>query len=573
MEFITVALLGALLTTPQTLVPASLALRRGQKGIAFLLTIIGLGIGLASPFLTVVVSLFVAMAVMVIATAAIYFLLPPQAKPTTEPSISLSVSDILALLASSLMLFCFFFMNWYTRLPIDIDTVPQSLMARLYGGSLKQLNINYVLEARMALQDFNPLMLLFVIPAIFAFVITVAGIFSAKIRPTVAVWTLRSALVAFAYYVIYTINSHFFLPVVKMADVGFWVGFFATILLIFQAVLPRPAVIVQKQAAKRSQVEVVGDDGVITLHTEQITQSISNFGRAARRLRRDRLTLVAMFALGILMVITFISPWINQQVLGKDSTATYGRNLWMIDGRPMPVPPGGCSFGQCYVLGSDQIGRDYLARIMEGGRISLAIAFISAVLTATVGTVLGMAAGYFGGVFDDFMNWVITTLNALPALYLLIAISAILKPDPSSLVIVFVVTGWTGSMRLIRGQTIGTRNLDYVMAARALGASPWRIMFQHILPNMVSILSVSLALGIGGIILAEAALSFLNLGISAATPTWGNMLSKVQENLQGFFRYAPHIVIVPGLLISMTVLCLFIVGDGVRDAFDPTINE
>ncbi|HRF93982.1 MAG TPA: hypothetical protein PLZ51_02245, partial [Aggregatilineales bacterium] len=130
--------------------------------------------------------------------------------------------------------------------------------------------------------------------------------------------------------------------------------------------------------------------------------------------------------LGILMVITFISPWINHQVLGKDSTETHGRNLWMIDGRPMPVPPGGCSFGECYVLGSDQIGRDYLARIMEGGRISLAIAFISALLTATVGTVLGMAAGYFGGVFDDFMNWLITTLNALPALYLLIAIAAIL---------------------------------------------------------------------------------------------------------------------------------------------------
>ncbi|HRF93983.1 MAG TPA: hypothetical protein PLZ51_02250, partial [Aggregatilineales bacterium] len=251
MEFITVALLGALLATAQTLVPASLAIRRGQKGIALVLTIIGLGIGFASPFITPVVSLFVAMAVMVVATLAIFFGLPKQEKSTTEPSISLSVSDILALLASSLMLFCFFLMNWYTRLPVDVDTIPQSLMARLYGGSLKQLNVNYVLEARLALQDFNPLMLLFVVPAIFALGITIAGIFSAKIRPTVATWTLRSALVAFAYYAIYAITSDFFLPVVKTADVGFWVGFFAVILLIFQAVLPRPAVIVQKQAVKR----------------------------------------------------------------------------------------------------------------------------------------------------------------------------------------------------------------------------------------------------------------------------------------------------------------------------------
>jgi len=341
------------------------------------------------------------------------------------------------------------------------------------------------------------------------------------------------------------------------------------ILLAFQAVLPRPAVIVQKEVSQRRQMEVVDEQGVITLQTEGVTKSISNVGRALRRLRRDRLTLVAMGVLSFLLIITFISPWLNEYVLGKNPITT--------NGVARLTSPGGCfdtrGNVECYVLGSDQIGRDYLARVLEGGRISLMIAFASAVLTATVGSILGMAAGYFGGVFDDFMNWIITTLNSLPQLYLLIAISAILKPDPTSLVIVFVVTGWTGSMRLIRGQTIATRNLDYVMAARALGASAWRIMFQHIFPNMVSLLSITLAIGIGGVILAEAALSFLNLGISAATPTWGNMLSKVGENLQGFFRDAPHIVITPGLLITTTVLCLFIMGDGIRDAFDPTINE
>ncbi len=569
MEFITLALAGALLTTTQTLIPASFALRKNQPAIALVFVVIGLGIGVVTPLITLPVSVFGAMAVMVVGSLAIVYGLPTPAPSIKEPAIRLSAPDALALLATSLMLFCFVFLPWYTRLPIDMDAVPQSLLARLYGGSIRQLDVNYVLESRTALSDFRPEMLLYLVPTIFALGTTLMGIFSAKIRPNVAKWTLWSAMVVAGYYLLYALGSNFYLPMVKTAGEGFWIGLFCVVLLTLQAMLPRPVVIVQKELIKRKQVEMVGEDGVISLQTEHITKSISNFGRALRRLRRDRLTLLALGLLATLMVITFVSPWINELALGKNPIKT--------NGVARLISPGGCydtrGVVECYVMGSDQIGRDYLARIMEGGRISLAIAFISAILTATVGTVLGMAAGYFGGVFDDFMNWVITTLNALPQLYLLIAIAAILRPDPTSLVIVFVLTGWTGSMRLIRGQTIGTRNLDYVLAARALGASPWRIMFQHILPNLISLLSVSLALGIGGVILAEAALSFLNLGISSATPTWGNMLSKVQENLQGFFRDAPHIVIVPGVLITVTVLCLFIVGDGVRDAFDPTINE
>ncbi len=569
MEFITVALFGALLTTAIALVPASIAVERNQKLFAMLIILVGLGAGLASPFLNPTVSAFITIAGAVVLSLGLYFALPKSQPPTVEPRIRFSVADILALLASGLMIFCFFFIPWYIRFPVDMDSIPQSLMARLYGGSIRQLNASYVLESRFALDDFRPFMLLYLVGGFGGLGVTLAGIFSSKIRPNVAKWTLILALVAFAYYFLYTLNSHFFLPVVKTADAGFWVGFFGVILLAFQAVLPRPAVIVQKEVSQRRQMEVVDEQGVITLQTEGVTKSISNVGRALRRLRRDRLTLVAMGVLSFLLIITFISPWLNEYVLGKNPITT--------NGVARLTSPGGCfdtrGNVECYVLGSDQIGRDYLARVLEGGRISLMIAFASAVLTATVGSILGMAAGYFGGVFDDFMNWIITTLNSLPQLYLLIAISAILKPDPTSLVIVFVVTGWTGSMRLIRGQTIATRNLDYVMAARALGASAWRIMFQHIFPNMVSLLSITLAIGIGGVILAEAALSFLNLGISAATPTWGNMLSKVGENLQGFFRDAPHIVITPGLLITTTVLCLFIMGDGIRDAFDPTINE
>lgn len=575
MDWITIALFGMLLTTASALVPASFAIERRQIPLAVGVVVVGLAIGLASPLINPFVSVLLGLGLMIVASLGIYVIMPKPTPQTNEPRLRVSAPDILAILAGALILFCFFFIPWYGRVVIDMDAIPQSLMARLYGASIRQLDVNYILNERYALQDFSLLMLILLIPTILALGVTVYGIFSPKIRPNVAKWTVWLAVAAFAYYLIYTLNSDFHLPVVETASTGFWVAFFGVILLAFQAFIPRPAVVQSEPAVQQRQIETVTAEGVIVLNTEHMTKSISNFGRALRRIRRDRLTLVAGSILLVLFVITFLSPWINQLVLGKDPTAT--GNLRVIEGRPMPVEPGGCTVTrgvqQCYILGSDQVGRDYLARVLEGGRISLIIAFASAILTATVGSILGMAAGYFGGVFDDFMNWVITTLNSLPQLYLLIAISAILRPDPTSLVIVFVVTGWTGSMRLIRGQTIASRGLDYVMAARALGASPWRIMFQHIFPNMISLLSVTLAIGIGGVILTEAALSFLNLGISPATPTWGNMLSKVQENLQGFFRFAPHIVIIPGVLISVTVLCLFIVGDGVRDAFDPTISD
>ncbi|MCL4256381.1 MAG: hypothetical protein KJ043_21665, partial [Anaerolineae bacterium] len=401
MELITVALFGALLTTTLALVPASFAISRKQPMLALIVTVVGLGIGLASPFINPAVSILVAMGLMVVASLGIYFALPIPEPDTTEPRLRLSVSDALALLAGALILFCFFLMPWYARVAVDIDAIPQSLMARLYGGSLRQLDVNYILNERFALQDFSPLMLLLLIPTVFALGVTVMGIFSPKIRPNVAKWTLRAAIVAALYYLIYTINSDFYRPVIATASVGFWVGFFGVILLVFQAVLPRPAMVGAKRVVEKKQVEMVSAEGVITLNTENMTKSISNLGRALRRIRRDRLTLVSGSVLLMLLVVTFFSPWINELVLGKDPTST--GNLRIVEGRPMPIQPGGCSVTrgveQCYVLGSDQVGRDYLSRVFEGGRISLIIAFASAVLTATVGSILGMAAGYFGGVF------------------------------------------------------------------------------------------------------------------------------------------------------------------------------
>jgi ABC-type dipeptide/oligopeptide/nickel transport system permease subunit len=300
-------------------------------------------------------------------------------------------------------------------------------------------------------------------------------------------------------------------------------------------------------------------EGVIRLDSgeEILLKSQSLFTKAMHRLKRDRLTVGGLSIIFLFSFISLIAPLITKYILDVDIYATDGRLSYL----PM--------WSDGHIFGTDNLGRDFLGRLLWGGRVSMFIGVTSAVVTISIGTTMGMIMGYFGGIVDDFMMWVITTLNSLPQLYLLIAISALLSPGPLSLIFIISATGWTGTTRLVRGQTIAIRDLDYVIAARALGATPRRIMRVHVLPNLISILTVNLALAVGGIILAEAALSFLNLGVQEPIPTWGNMLSKARQ----YFRVAPHLVFWPGFLIMIVVLCLYVIGDGVRDAFDPRLND
>jgi len=275
--------------------------------------------------------------------------------------------------------------------------------------------------------------------------------------------------------------------------------------------------------------------------------------RALRHLRRDKLTLAAMTVIVIITLLALFAPVITGSILRVDPESTNPAQRLL--------PPGSPG----HILGTDDLGRDYLARLLYGGRISLAIGFSGAIITLVIGLTLGMLTGYYGGRVDDFMNWLITTLDSIPSLYLLILVSAMLRPGPEALVLVLALTGWTGGTRLIRGQTISIRHLDYIVSAQAIGASPWQIMFTHILPNLLSVTLIALAGGVAGLILSESALSFLKLGVQPPTPTWGNMLT----NAQLFFSKGPHLAIISGLLIFVTVLCLYIIGDGLRDAFDP----
>ncbi|MDQ3493170.1 MAG: ABC transporter permease [Chloroflexota bacterium] len=222
-----------------------------------------------------------------------------------------------------------------------------------------------------------------------------------------------------------------------------------------------------------------------------------------------------------------------------------------------------------YWLGSDDLGRSQIVRLVYGARVSLFIGVFGAFVALGIGVTLGMSAAYFGGWWDDIVIWLVTTLEGIPLLFLLILVGVYFQLTPVSLAILIGALGWLGICNLSRGQTLALREREYVLAARALGVSSPRIMFRHILPNLLPLMIVSMMLSVGGIILGEAALSFLGFGIQPPQPSWGNMLSGATQ----FYFRGPHLIVVPGIAISITVLCLALVGDGLRDAFDPRLGR
>jgi peptide/nickel transport system permease protein len=287
---------------------------------------------------------------------------------------------------------------------------------------------------------------------------------------------------------------------------------------------------------------------------KRVGQSLTQL--ALRRLRRDRLTLTALAIVLLLTLASAAAPLISN-TLNISYTQTDASRTFLPVGAPG------------HPLGTDDLGRDHLARLLYAGQVSLSVGFLAAIVSISIGVTLGIITGFYGGIVDDFVNWVIATLNSIPSLFLLLIVAAVLQPSPTTLILVLGFLGWTTTTRLVRGETLSLREREYIVSARAIGASPLRIMFVHILPNLFSIIVISLAIDIGALILAEAALSFLGLGIKPPTPSWGNMLTGAQT----YFTWGVHLVIFPGLLIFITVLCLYVIGDGIRDAFDPTAKD
>jgi peptide/nickel transport system permease protein len=216
-------------------------------------------------------------------------------------------------------------------------------------------------------------------------------------------------------------------------------------------------------------------------------------------------------------------------------------------------------------MGFDELGRDVLARLLVGARISLFVGLAVVSVSATVGTVVGAVAGYAGGWTDEVTGRLMDVLLAFPGILLAIALVAVLGPSLMHVVLALVSIGWVGYARLVRGQVLKVRELEYVQAARALGASPWRVLFLHVVPATTSAVIVQGTLGMAGAIIAEASLSFLGLGVQPPTPSWGTMLDAGRSHLFD----APHLTIFPGLAIAVVVLGFTFAGEALRDHLDP----
>jgi len=271
-----------------------------------------------------------------------------------------------------------------------------------------------------------------------------------------------------------------------------------------------------------------------------------------RRFRRHRLAVIGGSVAVFLSLVAVLAPWLAPYRPEQIRLA----DRWGVPSRTHP-------------FGTDELGRDVFSRAMHAGRISLSVGYLSALGVAVVGTVAGVAAGYYGGLTDSVLMRVVDILLSVPTIPLYLIMAALLPGGGvARIIFIFVLFGWTGVSRLVRSQVLSLRQQDFVEAARALGASELRIMLRHLVPNAMAPIIVATTLAVGGFILGESALSYLGLGIQPPTPSWGNMLQRAQE----YVLNASWLALFPGVLIFITVLSFNFLGDGLRDALDPRLK-
>ena len=275
------------------------------------------------------------------------------------------------------------------------------------------------------------------------------------------------------------------------------------------------------------------------------------------RFRRDRASVAALGMLLLVATLSASAPLLAAGVLHSDPDRFVRTDTGRIATLRAPSPGN--------LLGTDDLGRDVLARLLYAGRVSLLVGFGVALMSMAIGAPLGLLAAYFGGWFDDLVNALVQVVLNVPLLFVLIVLSVLLAPGALQLALIFGLFLWPSTARQVRGAALSVSRRDYVDAARVLGASHVRVLRQHIAPNVASVVLVMAGIDMATAILAESSLSFLGLGVPVPLASWGNMLSLSQEQ----FRAAPWLVYPPGVMIFVTVLCVFVVTDGLRDALDP----
>lgn len=270
-----------------------------------------------------------------------------------------------------------------------------------------------------------------------------------------------------------------------------------------------------------------------------------------KRLKQNRLALAGLGVIGLLVLVALTAPHlvphdpIHQELLHR-----------------LEAP------SRAHPLGTDDLGRDVLARLVYGTRISLTVGLVAVGISVAIGTLLGLLAGYYGRWVDAFLMRAVDTMLSVPTIFLILAVIAFLEPNIYNVMAVIGLTAWPGLTRLVRGECLSVRERDFVQAATVVGLSTPRILVWHLLPNVIAPILVSATLGVGGAILTESALSFLGLGVQPPTPSWGNMLTLGRD----YLHLAWWLSLFPGLAILMTVLAFNLLGEGLRDVLDPHLS-
>ena len=273
-----------------------------------------------------------------------------------------------------------------------------------------------------------------------------------------------------------------------------------------------------------------------------------------RRMKKSKFFLLGTVGLSLIVLISLISPYI---VVHDAYTTDLMYRL---------KAPEWFSLGWAgNILGCDALGRDVLTRVLIGSRASLMISFTVVLSSAIVGTILGLIAGMFGGIVDTVIMRIYEIFTSVPSVILALCIVAVMGSSFVNLIIVLMITGWARYARLVRGNVLAIRNSEYVRASQVMGAGKFRIMFTHVLPNVVTPLIIQASQHLGTVILAESSLSYLGCGVPIGVPAWGSMISDGRE----YIAAAPWVVIAPGIALMLTVLSFNFLGDGLRDILDP----
>jgi peptide/nickel transport system permease protein len=267
-----------------------------------------------------------------------------------------------------------------------------------------------------------------------------------------------------------------------------------------------------------------------------------------RRICRHNLALVGLIILIPMFLCALFAPFISVH------------NPFEPDLKNVLVSP-----SISHPFGTDTLGRDVFARVVYGSRISLIVGFVSVGIAVLIGIAIGAISGYYGGIIDEMIMRFVDLMMCFPTFFLILAVIALLEPSIWNIMIVIGLTGWMGIARLIRAEILSIKNKEFILAAKTLGLSEMRIIFRHVLPNAMSPVYVVATLGIGGAILTESALSFLGIGVQPPTPSWGNILTQAKDNIE----VAWWLSLYPGLAIFFTVMGYNLLGEGLRDIFDP----